>query len=117
MISRIDFFDDVQAKERHLKVITEMLETGSKYKKVAYGAQLMIQLITNRLNQYEKRNDGAECINWVEKGDKFIKSLDLDSMQLSMSINKSIISIRFGELVSEQNKWDLSKVKPVLELM
>ena len=60
-IGRLDEISDVDSKERHLTIIKEMLLDG-KYKKLAYGQVMLIELYRLLNDQAEQRDDGQRCI-------------------------------------------------------
>lgn len=54
-ISRLDSLSDVEAKERHIRAIADLLEDG-KHINVAYGTQFLAALIEKRIDQHEQRD-------------------------------------------------------------
>ena len=48
-ISRLDTLADVEAKERHIRAIAEILDNG-KHRQVAYGFQFLSMLIEKRID-------------------------------------------------------------------
>ena len=103
-MSRLDTLSDNEAKERHIRRIAELLEDG-KHSQVAYGAQFKTSLIEKRIEQYEQRNQGKECIEEVIKLENHLKPLGLDRKNQTLRIHKAIMVRRFKDQAASQG-WD-----------
>ena len=51
-ITRLDTLSDIEAKERHIRSMLDLLE-DDKYKNVAYGKEFMLDLIEILLREHE----------------------------------------------------------------
>ena len=76
-ISRLDSLSDVEAKERHIRAIADLLEDG-KHVNVAYGTQFLAALIEKRIDQHEQRDQGKECIEQLALLENHLSGLGFD---------------------------------------
>ena len=114
-ISRLDTLSDIEAKERHIRAIADLLEDG-KHINVAYGTQFLAALIEKRIDQHEQRNQGKECIEQVTLLENHLSGLGFDNWNQSLKTHKAILLKRFKDQAASQG-WDLTQVEDLFTVI